>query len=396
MSIRWVACECMTGQALDELPDLDVPTVGVTMCDTWSGTGTIPMEALDLITPTYGAADGFGDGGFGDTAFGGDANRVQVGWRDLTAPWARYLVAIDDQDQPVWGGWVVSRTFSQDDSVQLGLASWEAYLDRRYVADGDYPGAEQCELIRSIVNATPGGWPAFQWDVTAGSTLRDRTYADTDDKTILSAMQELAGVAGGPEWTVRWVHLTDPERYMPVLTVADHLGSQPTAGMAPSVVLDMPGNLASFQLADDWSQGAGANWVVATTSASGDVRPQSDPASYADPVRPRIEFRFTPATAIDDLDVLQGHATAALAKLKDGQGAWSLTAHVDDVDAFAVGDVIGYQISHPAVCDRDQSGDLIPVASTGRAVGWERSLDGVETITPILASTEIYDQEADQ
>lgn len=364
MAYSWLACLATTGQVITGLPDLSVPTVGATLCDAWTGEASLPVPG------------------------------APAEWRRATMPMASYLVLLDD-DVPVWGGWITSRTGTEGDTVSLGVATWEAYLGRRYTGNLAYVGAEQCFLAADIVASAvvPDG-PAMLVEYTAGSTTRDRTYEDEGDKTVLSALQELSGVEGGPEWTVVWRHLTGPERYVPVVTIRDRIGVSPPPGLDPAATFELPGSVSAFELVEDWTEQAAANHVIATSTAEADERPQSAPQIHTDPDRPRLEYRYTPSTSITSIDTLNSHAARALPVMRDGAVALVLTAAREAAPRMGVewgmGDDIGYRLAAPSVCDCGPSGDLVPLSGTGRCIAWVAGVEGVETVTPILASEEAF------
>lgn len=381
MTYSWVACRATDGTVIAELASLEVSRVGVTLCDSWSGSASL---ALDDDTPDD--------------------------WRRATLPKGTYLVLLDDGDashppqaDPIWGGIITQRQIA--DTVTLGLATFEAYLGDRYVRDATFTDFEQCLLLQALVTdcvltarpATPTP-PALIVETHGTSVMRYRQYEGASSKTVLAAMQELAGAESGPEWTVTWRHLTAPERYVPVLTIADRIGSAKSAEMpSPQATFSMPGSVTDFSLVEDWTNGRAANSIVATSTAESADVPTSAVQVFADPERPTIEYRYSPSTSISDIDTLRSHAARALAVMQDGAVALSLTAAVEDAPRLGVdwwlGDDIGWSLacrsmSPGRMIPGDPDSPWIPAAGVDRCVGWEATTSGVETITPILASRE--------
>ena len=77
----------------------------------------------------------------------------------------------------------------------------------------------------------------------------------------------------------------------------------------------------------------------------------------------------------------------------------SLTAAVEAAPRlgldWGLGDDIGWSLAARSVSPGrripgDPASGWIPVEGVGRAIGWEASLSGVETVTPILESTEVW------
>ena len=322
MTLSWLSVDARTGGVLADLPDLDVPKVSRSICRYDSTTATLPV-------PT--APDG---------------------WQLATREGGAVMILLDDT-QPIWGGLVTQCVPGSGDTIPMSLATEESYLDRRYVGDVTYTGVGQnaivADLIARYVATGPlGGIPIRVVQVGGAGTLRDRSYTDASDKSIYSVLTELAGVVGGPEWTIEWEHLTSPERYCPVLYVGARIGTQVMAGMAPSAVFDLPGCITEMTNPRDYSAGKGANDVMATSSATADVRPQSPHQLAPDDGRPTYEHRFTPSTSITDVSTLTDHAQAALASLAPGASAVTLSAAVVAAPKLGVdwqlGDDVGYQI----------------------------------------------------
>lgn len=364
------------GSVITELPGLDVPTVGVTLCDSWSGQATL---TLDDSTPSE--------------------------WRRATAGKAAYLVLLDcDQPDPIWGCIVTSRPRTSADSLEMSVATVESYFGSRYVIDLTYTDDEQCGLVEDLVTqcvltartAAPTP-PAMIIEAAAGSTTRHREYLASESRTVLAALQELASVEGGPEWTIGWRHLSSPERYVPVLRVADRIGSPKPADMpSAAAVFEMPGCVTDFMLSDDWTDGRAANAVTATsTDESANVI--SATRVYEDPDRPTLEYRYTPSSSITEITTLQQHAEKALSIMQDGAQALALTAAVDSAPRLGldwdIGDDIGWSLACRSVSPGrmipgDPGSAWIPVSGVDRCIGFEATTSGVLTVTPILATRE--------
>ena len=359
MSLSWVACNAADGRVIADFPDLSIDTVGVVL-------GTYTTTQGDLPVPT-----------------------APEEWERATLPGAAFLVLLDDAHDgtppvPVWGGLVSRRTRSLADVVSLSAVTVEGYLDRRFVGDRVFSGVQQTQIVRVLVEEFATSFP-IRVQASISATVRDRTYAAESDKTLLSILTELSGVVGGPEWTVGWEHQSSPERYTPVLHVADRIGSPVPAGLGPAATFEAPGPVSDAQLIEDFGAGKGATQVMAVSTASDDARPQSPLQVSLGQVRPPFEYRFTPSTSISQVSTLTAHAQAALAQMQDGAQALSLTAVIDEAPRLGrdwfIGDDIGYQIQAPAF-----PGGLV---GTARAIGWSIDLTGPAMVTPILATEEV-------
>lgn len=367
--LQWLATEMRTGKVLVDLPDLadqdggDL-TIAVQMGDYQTLTACLPL-------PT-----------------------APEGWQRATLQGASTLVLLQD-DLPIWGAYITQSTPDETDQLPLSMVTMEGYFDRVYVGDETITGMGQNDLVVYLVNkyAKDGalaGIPIRAQIVSGGSgTLRDRTYLNTDNKTLYSILQDLAGVDGGPEWTIGWEHLTNPERYTPVVYVGDRLGSAATAGLSPNATFEMPGPVTTFKLPSDYSSGNGANSVMAYSSGQGTAQPVSAVQTFADPTRPRFEYRWTPSTSITNVATLTAYAAGKLALIKNGTKSFSFSAVTDNAPVLGVDWVLGDDIGY-AIGGLDQNGvDTVPsvpggITGVARAIGWTLTIGNTPIITPIL------------
>jgi len=183
---------------------------------------------------------------------------------------------------------------------------------------------------------------------------------------------------------------------VPVFRVGTRLGTPVRDGLAPNATFEIPGPVSEVELEEDFSAANGATDVLATSSASGDARPQSRHVVTADPERPTFEYRFSPSTSITDTGTLDDHATARAAAMRDGALALSLgsvTKHAPRVGVeWNAGDDIGYVVGGPDRFGRETV-PAFPGGLTGvaRAVGWELHFatdKAPEKITPVLQDPE--------
>lgn len=374
MTYQWIAVTARTGEVIADLTDLDVGGVEARLCDYATMTASLPVATAPQA------------------------------WVRATVPYAACLLLLDttasqEAPIPVWGGIITRRVRSGGDTVELSLSTVEAYLDRRFVPDVRYDQVEQCQLAADLVSrAVLDGTTPLVVAYVPGSTRRDRVYTHASDKTVLSALSELSGVIGGPEFTVTWRRVDggdDPAGYVPVLQIADRIGVSAPVGLSPAVTFEMPGSLHDVELVEDWSAGSGATRVLAVSSPADQdtARPESAPAVAVDHDRPTTEHRWSPSSSITRVDTLTEHAAAALEVLRDGAQALALTATAEQYPRlgqdWALGDDIGYQIGarHP---DGTDSVPAFPGGLSGvaRAIGWRLDLSNPPRVAPILATTE--------
>jgi len=365
--MEWIATEARTGRIITDLPHLSVPRIAAVL-------GSYTTALASLPVPS-----------------------APEPWQRATKSGATVMILLDD-GAPQWGGMVITDEPSTDDEIPLSLITIEGRLDGIFIRDDlTYTATGQnaivADLIARYVVDGAGGRNGFPIRVEGGTggTVRDRKYKDADDKSVLSALTELAGVDGGPEWTIGFEHLTNPERYCPVLYVGDRIGVSPIAGLAPAATFDMA-SVTWAALKRDFSAGKGATDVMASSSAVADVRPQSPHQTSADPDRPRVEHRFTPSTSISVVSTLTAHAARVLADMANGARTLSLMAALSEAPRlgrdWALGDDVGFVVGGVDSTGRD----TVPafpggLSGSARCIGWEMTLPAagvVGTITPTL------------
>ena len=312
------------------------------------------------------------------------------GWDAATLPGRTMLVACNELDEPMWGGVVLRRHDSGGIWQGLDVASLEAYLDRRYTRDHDFTATAQGAIISAIITGdVVASGPSIIVDAMS-ATERDRTYFDDDDKTVLSVLQELMGVIGGPEFTFDLEWSDDSHTMLNrILRVRDRLG---TAATLPTTRFEFPSPVTSYDYLEDFSSDYGANDILATSSGEGAARPESSHAVATDLIAGgwvTFEERFEPSTSITDLETLDDHAAARLAEKKDGLAQLDLVSNLDEgpvpnID-FYLGDDITAVITSPRFPEQiGPDGDVIAgYTKTTRCTGWTIDYDA-RTVTPRL------------
>lgn len=355
MALSWVSVNANNGSVIADLPGLKPDgalkrTIG-------------RHEAQTAVLPLDGAP---------------------ANWRTATRKKSVFLVALTEpteaemRGRPVWGGMVTERITSHKEGVSLSMVTAEDYLNDRYVGDENY-SHEQNIIVANLVDkyVAPDGIPIRVVMLPGTNPVRQRSYLDADDKTVYAAIDELAGVIGGPEWTIDW-EWVDEKTLGLVLYVGERIGSPAPAGLGPASWFHLPGNVVNAELVEGYRRGEGANDVMAVSSGTGDARPQSSRHVATDDGRPKIEYRWSPSTSITNIGTLEGHAERALAGLRDGTVALSITAHTDETTPFNLGDDVGFDLTSWAWPDG--------ISGTARAMGLEWT---DTTVTPVLDVTNI-------
>jgi len=370
MALYWVAVNANTGAIIADIPTLK--------CDGALKATLMRYESQTASLPTW--ADGADDA-------------PPSNWRTATRPGATFLVALSEplenepRGLPLWGGMVIRRNRVPGAGVKMSLVTAEGYLDRVYVGTVSF-NTGQNQLAKQLVQqyvqngySPLRGLPLRVQVVGGDGVVRERNYEDSADKTLYSVLTDLSGVLGGPEWTIGW-EWVDEQKLGLVLTVGDRIGSPPPAGLNPNAQFYLPGSVTEAELVEGYGADEGANDVMAVSSGTEDARPQSEHQRVTTDLRPRFEYRWTPSTSITDIGTLTAHAQRALAAMKDGSLALTLTANREEAPKLGrdwfIGDDIGFDIQAP-----EFPGGLTGVA---RCVGWELT---DTTVTPLVDVTSI-------
>lgn len=300
---------------------------------------------------------------------------IPSNWDEATVPYSVAVLLVRGSTV-LWGGIVVKRERTlQGEGLTLTLVTVEHYFDSVYVKDHSYSGWEQTWIASDLVTSTIDGH-RFMLDVdTASSSIhRDRTYEQSSDKTLLSALQELSNVQNGPEWCTSW-HVRDG-KYVPLLTIADRIGS-----VEPATTFD-ESTMTSFRLLEDYSVGFGANLVVAVGSTTDGGRMRSDAMEAEQSYRPVVEYVISPSSSITSKETLDAHARSSLRQLQNGTNTVDMTLSLMAAPAvyeeWKPGDVVAWTVS-------DDDGRFAGFAhGEARVVGYSIDFDGAWTITPVL------------
>lgn len=342
---QFLAVSLTSGIVLAEFPDLQVSKLSYRFEETTSGTMMLPWR------------------------------NIPSNWDEATVPYGTAILLVRG-GTVLWGGIVVKRERTlQGEGLSLTLATVEHYLDSVYVKDHVYSNRDQCEIVKDLVSSTLKDH-RFMLSVEASPSLirRDRTYEESSDKTLLSVLQELSNVQNGPEWCTSW-RVVDG-RYVPVLTVADRIGSTvPVTTFDESV-------MTSFKVLEDYTSGYGANMVVAVGDQTGGTQLRSDVMVADQAYRPVVEHVVRSSSSITQKETLNAHASASLEQLRDGTNTMSMTLSLLAApivyEDWKPGDVVTWTVA-------DDDGRFTGFDhGEARIVGYDIDFSGVWTITPVL------------
>lgn len=342
---QFLAVSLTSGIVLAEFPDLQVSTLSYRFEETVSETMVLPWRG------------------------------IPSNWDEATIPYGVAVLLVRGSTV-LWGGVVVKRERTlQGSGLSLTVATVEHYLNSVFVGDHVYSNRDQCEIVEDLVSSTLEGHRfVFSVEASPSRIRRDRTYEEASDKTLLSVLQELSNVQDGPEWYTSW-RVVDG-RYMPVLTVADRIGS-----VTPVTTFD-ESVMTSFTVLEDYTTGYGANMVWAVGDTTGEGRLRSDVMVAGQDYRPVVENIVRPSLSITRKETLDAHASASLRQLRDGTNTMSMTLSLLAApivyEEWRPGDVVAWTVS-------DDDGRFAGFDhGEARVVGYDIDFSGVWTITPVL------------
>lgn len=300
---------------------------------------------------------------------------IPSNWGEATIPYGVAILLVRGSTV-LWGGIVVKRErILQGSGLSLTVVTVEHYLDSVYVKDHVYSNRDQCEIVKDLVSSTLEAH-RFMLSVEASPSLirRDRTYEESSDKTLLSVLQELSNVRNGPEWCTSWRAVDG--KYMPVLTVADRIGS-----VSPMTTFD-ESVMTSFKVLEDYTTGYGANMVVAAGGTDLETQLRSDVMVADQSYRPVVEYVVRPSSSITLKETLNAHASSALEQLRDGtdtvEMTLSLMAAPMVYEDWKPGDVVAWAVA-------DDDGRFAGFDhGEARVAGYDIDFSSVWTITPVL------------
>lgn len=342
---QFLAVSLTSGTVLAEFPDLQVSKLSYRFEEPTSETMVLPWR------------------------------NIPSNWDEATIPYGTAILLVRGSTV-LWGGIVVKRERTlQGSGLSLTVVTVEHYLDSVYVKDHVYSNRDQCEIVKDLVSSTLKDHRfILSMEVSPSLIRRDRTYEESSNKTLLSVLQELSNVQNGPEWCTSW-RVVDG-RYLPVLTVADRIGS-----VTPVTTFD-ESVMTSFKIVEDYTSGYGANMVWAVGDTTGETQSRSDPMVAEQAYRPVVEHVVRQSSSITQKETLNAHASASLQQLRDGTNTMSMTLSLLAApivyEEWSPGDVVAWTVA-------EDDGRFTGFDhGEARIVGYDIDFSGVWTITPVL------------
>lgn len=351
-SVTWFGCDFMTGQIIAELPSLVIGGPIERRLGTYSST---------TFTLTLAGAP--------------------TNWVAATQHGRVMIVGVAD-DNPIWAGYGSVRSRGSSPTASITATTIEGYFDRRYTGTIALNATDEALIAAALLAVVQDGLDSLDVDAPATGTVRDRAYADSDDKTVYSALTELMGLEDGPEWTVDPVWNSDRSGFRLVARVRKSIGVQDAN---PQAVFSYPGAVTEYTATESYEDGKGANVLLATGNGEGnDGRIVSD--VHHSPVLaqgfPVFEFRWSPSSSIQDSATLNEHADLAEADMQNGTITWALTATASVAphlgSEWAIGDNLHLTVDSGVSEGHPGGADVV-----ARCWGW--SLDPVaDTVNPVI------------
>jgi hypothetical protein len=366
--VTWLGCRLSDGRIIAELPDITGEVSRVL--------GDITTSGLNLPIPLSGPA------------------ALPIGLVEQATEPGRAMIAAIVNDIPTWAGIVGVSDGGTEAVMSLPVASLEAYLERRIVRDHQFNQVDEAVIAATLVGdagdiAGVGSGIGLEIDAPLTGTLRTREYLLTDRKTVFDALQELMGVIDGPEWTIDldWTDATKTA-IAKIFRVRKRIGvASPSPGAvfqatANSVFGSRDGSEARYRYKINYTDGHGANYVVAYSSGQGEDQAESSPAIASEVLAagyPIYERHFQPSSNIITASVLNSHATAELGRRRMGTRTFTLEARWDAYPRYGVDWQLGDDIAWNLFGHRHPSG----VQGQGRVIGFKLDMQR-QVIVPIL------------
>lgn len=324
---RYWACDLRTGNKLAQLP--------------LKPSGPLPERIGDVSTASFTCDQ------YAVLREGGDFIGTTTPGRTLIILEREYEG--DSTSDILWAGIVLPRRAGSSPEAQLNCSTIAAYLNRRHVGTHTYnggPGETDEQIITDLLaDAAPEGLD-FILDVDC-PTPRIVRYLAPERKTVLQALQDLANMDGGPEWTIitRW---SDDTR-----TSVDYVFlARPRLGWsgAPNARFDFPGCINDYVVDDDYTEGHGGNQIQGINSTGATSTPARDEQGITQQGWPRWEEDISTSGDLN-ANGLNGVAKEGIQRRARGQATNEITVSLTYGPQYgrdlALGDNVTWFVAAP-------------------------------------------------
>jgi hypothetical protein len=361
---RYWACDLKTGKKLAQVP--------------LKPNGALPERISDVSTATFTA-------NLGELQPGADFWGSVIEGRTLIVCEREY--AGSNASDLIWHGIVTLVDGGNDPEVSVSCMTGIGYLRARHAGAHAYsaaPGETDTKVLNDLLDdAVTDGVPYLR-DINC-PTLRKVAYTAKERRTILSCLRDLADLDDGPEWTVRASWRSSLRLAVDLTFVArTRLG---VASTQPTVKFDFPGAVKSYRDPRDYTEGHGANYLIAINSNGAAGDPAIDTAGITGGAV-RWEYVSQKTGALDH-DGLTAAGRADLARMAQGEAVLSLAVSLTDGPQLGIDWTLGDDITFE-VYNADLDGR--PSPSYRHPNGWREVIRVIghdldpnsDTLTPVL------------
>jgi hypothetical protein len=356
--------------------------------------GELPLSVSGDVERTVGASSAL------SATLDLEDARCPADWENLLD--ARFNTLVLDDDGHPLNSYVIDQCPFGEATVQIALKSAESLLesvncwthDFYEVADpkanpADAAANDEANVAATLLSDVIGPDHGFDLDITLTGKTADHSYSFEEDRTVLSALNDLMEADGGPEWTIRYAWSDDvPARLVKTIHIAPTIGT-----VIPSTVVDDK-HLKSRTRTVATGPGTLATHVIAVSDGSGEYRPMSVPFVDQDALDAgaiRREARVH-VTGVDDQDQLNRIGEAGLRRRWSGLTTWAMTLTATEPGCprpgrdFDAGDTVQIQTGPRVGRITGTVYDSASWHGMARIIGWRAQIVGstFSTVTPVF------------
>jgi hypothetical protein len=284
----------------------------------------------------------------------------------------RTAIHVERDGVIVWSGilWTV-RANVTDQTIEYGAEGLWSYFRRRTIrTDTTFTGIDQAAIAQQLVTtaqSVPGGDLGIVVGSETTGRLRDRDYVGTERKPIGEAIEQLAAVIDGFDfsissaWNAGMIESTFEIHY-------------PRRGTRTAIVVDLNGPIGGFEYTIDATVQANEITAIGADNGTGPISTVvSDPDTFTG--YPLLEDVLS-LTDVSDLDTLDDHARNRLAAIR------LPVATIPNVEFRPSGDLTIGAITTGDELRVIANAGYVNVDAWYRVVSWEIEVDenGTETM----------------